>query len=407
MEIEDISVSKSSCKTEVEELFQKLESWRDQTQRQFAGILNYHSNISKTINNLVDDICDLHAKLSVTKNERDALIEIVNNFSGKQPSENLPFVEPNSTQYSIPLEPLPVDIQNLQNKDVETSLVADTNEDNHVEFEKVTINHDHEEILDHDDHLKDSSDDTLQVPDINDVEKGNLSQCTNLQTEDSQLQDGHALESDTSLKCDQCPYEATKKQNLKIHMVSRHGNKIFKCELCPYSTSLKDKLKLHITYVHQKNFSCGECGEGFSRNHALQKHLEAVHKKEVIKFMCHHCSYANCQKSLVSNHIRRVHEKIRKHACNKCDHAFFAKIDLDNHKFAKHKIVEKRLRECGKCPFVTTKKWHLMRHSKVVHDEGTFILREYKCEECGYAATQQGNLKHHKATVHKLGKTRA
>ena len=409
MAFEDISQLKSNSQAEVEDLFHKLESCRDQTQKQFDDILNCHSNISKTINNLVNDIINLQARLSVTENERDALIEIVNNFNSKQPSASLPrvFVEPNRTQYSIPVEQVPADFQNLQSKDMVTSAVADTNQDeeNHVEFEKVTIMSENEEILYDDDHSKDSSADTLQVPDTNEVEQGDLSRSSNLKTEESQFQDKHTLERGNGLKCDQCPYVASSNKNLKRHMVSKHGDKIYKCELCSYSAALKDKLISHITYVHQKNFSCWECDESFSRNHMLQKHLEAVHKQEVMKFMCDHCSYTNCQKAMVNEHTRRVHEKIRKHACNKCDYASFGKAELDNHMLVIHKIVErgfKRLHECGKCPFVTTKKANLMRHTNGVHDN----IKNYKCEECGNAFTQQGNLNHHMATVHKLGKKR-
>ena len=67
-------MSKSEKDCQVMDLFQKLASWKEESQRQFSNIINFHStSITNGISGLVGEFFDLKAQLSVTTKERDDL----------------------------------------------------------------------------------------------------------------------------------------------------------------------------------------------------------------------------------------------------------------------------------------------------------------------------------------------
>ena len=67
---------------DVGNLFKKLSSWKEGSQREFSNIINYHSSsINKGINDLVQEVCSLKSKLSVITTERNELLERVDKLS--------------------------------------------------------------------------------------------------------------------------------------------------------------------------------------------------------------------------------------------------------------------------------------------------------------------------------------
>ena len=72
------------CHTEVRDLLEKLRSWREESNRQLSNIIDSHTNsISKGINDLAEEICDLQSKLSVTTQEKNNLLENVDKLSSE------------------------------------------------------------------------------------------------------------------------------------------------------------------------------------------------------------------------------------------------------------------------------------------------------------------------------------
>ena len=64
------------CLSEVNHLFEKLSSWRDESNRQFYKIIDLHTcNISKGINDLSEEVLDLRTKLSSITMERNYLLK--------------------------------------------------------------------------------------------------------------------------------------------------------------------------------------------------------------------------------------------------------------------------------------------------------------------------------------------
>ena len=73
--------SPKDCHNEVRNLFRKLSSWREDSQREFANIINPYSNsIRMAINELYGEICVLQTQLSDVTKERDGLLQTVDNL---------------------------------------------------------------------------------------------------------------------------------------------------------------------------------------------------------------------------------------------------------------------------------------------------------------------------------------
>ena len=71
-----MSMSGKKCQSEVRAVFEKLTSWRDDSHRQFSDIIKSHSSsISEGINDLVEEVSELKAELSVIRKETEGAVE--------------------------------------------------------------------------------------------------------------------------------------------------------------------------------------------------------------------------------------------------------------------------------------------------------------------------------------------
>ena len=71
--------SHRDSQSEVRDLFSKLDSWMEESQRQFCTIINSHiRSITMSVDDLVEEVGRLKNELSAVKNERNVLIETVN-----------------------------------------------------------------------------------------------------------------------------------------------------------------------------------------------------------------------------------------------------------------------------------------------------------------------------------------
>ena len=81
--------SSMDTQTELRDLFEKLSSWRKESQREFSNIMNFHGiRINKGINDLVKEVGTLQNKLSAITKERNDLLVVVN-FSGENGQQNV------------------------------------------------------------------------------------------------------------------------------------------------------------------------------------------------------------------------------------------------------------------------------------------------------------------------------
>lgn len=79
-----------------------------------------------------------------------------------------------------------------------------------------------------------------------------------------------------NFKCEFCPKEFTRAQNLKTHMMLHYPSASFPCTDCQSTFRRLPDLRRHYKSVHMadKQFMCPHgCGKAFSRRDALKRHL--------------------------------------------------------------------------------------------------------------------------------------
>ena len=408
------------CRSEVRDFLKKLEVWKDESQRQFSMVVNSHSNdIIEAMDNLVEENCDLQAKLSSVTQEKNDLTVTVNDMRGelKQISAKLlaqrPAPKPVDTHHQdvddllsselrIPeAEDQGIEVIGISNENVDKgegevirnaesgiqqqNKISPTSDINTTEDEALreemnpsgTVEIGVENVTESEDH----------IPPTNESRHGEHNKVYNRRTMGVK-----------SFKCEQCPYSTVRKNKIRQHILEMHEkyknsslvntvelvmangevkkgvvvqleDKKFKCEQCPFSFAHKNALNLHIKGVHEKirNYDCAMCGFATTLKGNLKQHLELVHRLGHRKFECRQCPFSTGLKGSLKNHIEAVHEKKRNHVCDKCGYAASQKGNLDHHRASVHKKeVEKKLK-CELCPFKSRHKGHFMKHIYHVH----------------------------------------
>ena len=115
---------------EAKEVFEKLRSWREQSQHQLSDIINsYSDRISRGIRDLVEKVGEQQTELLVIRKERDVLLETVDNLnieirhlSAKVPNSNPPD-EQNEHHDTRVFDSLEEDIQDAAEQDAERQII--------------------------------------------------------------------------------------------------------------------------------------------------------------------------------------------------------------------------------------------------------------------------------------------
>ena len=175
--------------------------------------------------------------------------------------------------------------------------------------------------------------------------------------------------------CDKCGKDFRDKQQLKNHLKRVHEDfvitnqdKVKECDTChkefTSAFDLNDHLKSCLPKLN--DFKCKFCNSSWVSHLSLELHL--IEEHNVLKFCCQVCGLAFKQKSDIKPHFERIHEKLSKHLCHKCDKSFYHRKELSRHLF-------------------------------IWHNEGS-IKRDYKCDICGNVYAHMKNLKEHKIRAH-------
>ena len=91
--------------------------------------------------------------------------------------------------------------------------------------------------------------------------------------------------------------------------------------------------------------------------------------------------------------------KVKIHECSIC--AYIAKNRMDLKKHLRTEHVEEKKHKCGKegCDVKVTRKDHLVRHRRAVHEQEKF----WHCDSCDYKTNNHLSFKKHKAQKHNGG----
>ena len=378
------------------DLYSKLGSWREESQRHFSNIIDSHSNtIAMTINELQNGVCLLQEQLSVVSKERNDLLETVDNLSGKirQLSSKLPVIrplqEPEDEEYhdldthevGNPEEKVLVDIKEG------TRFYSDFGEDD----EQQIYDGDHQEDpLNGENHFNASN--FIEFPDKNDKNIEHLGAYEkvidgNILGED--LKEGNHKETCSCSSCNKVYLEdrASVHPECRITFyapkeISSNGSgesnhlsgaeamedEKLECEQPPCKSNLKRDIKSPIEAVHEKirNHVCKLCGKAYTQKVNLKIHIEGVHEN-LKTHVCRQCGFATSRKSHLNRHIQGVHLKIKNHVCGDCGYAASLQHHLKEHRDNVHNTADKRF-QCDMCPYKTCVKSRLKAHIKCRHE---------------------------------------
>lgn len=103
------------------------------------------------------------------------------------------------------------------------------------------------------------------------------------------------------------------------------------CAHCPARFRFKSWLVRHLSrHVHIDKFSCGECGESFSRKCSLKRHAKG-HESSLKKFPCTLCPKSFTRKGDAAHHENIVHLKLSTHKCMDCELTFKSNKEMQYH----------------------------------------------------------------------------
>lgn len=192
--------------------------------------------------------------------------------------------------------------------------------------------------------------------------------------------------------CEQCGSGFITPERLRTHAFS-HESGFYPCESCEKvfrSTNAKNE---HYATVHKrvKRHRCPHCPETFRNYFQRNKHVANVHGLKLKEFKCTMCPKVFTVSGKLGVHIRTVHLKVKRHACDVCEWKFYSKSELKEH-MIRH--GGERKYQCNVCKKAYARKYTLREHMRI-HDND----RRFVCTTCGRSFVQNCSLKHH-AKIH-------
>ncbi len=176
-------------------------------------------------------------------------------------------------------------------------------------------------------------------------------------------------------KCDFCDKSFTQSHNLKHHIYVNHKglSPMMKptssatCDRCDKCFSSNAALRLHISTVHlgEKRFKCDFCEKSFKHAHNWKSHVNAIHKGiKVPKIPCKFCNKL-LRAGSMKRHVSTVHNRMRKHKCDKCYQTFTQRSSMKTHMKTKHGIS--KTFQCDVCDARFSRKEFLKCHKQRLH----------------------------------------
>lgn len=192
--------------------------------------------------------------------------------------------------------------------------------------------------------------------------------------------------------CEQCGAGFITPDRLRTHSQS-HGTGAHPCDGCDKvfrSTVAKNE---HFATVHRrvKRHRCPHCAEAFRNYFQRNKHVASVHGLKLKEFKCTLCPKVFTLSGKLGVHVRTVHLKVKRHACDVCEWKFYSRSELREH-MVRH--GGERKYQCAVCRKSYARKYTLREHMRIHENDRRFV-----CQECGRSFVQNCSLKHH-ARVH-------
>ncbi|XP_070205765.1 zinc finger protein ZFAT-like [Littorina saxatilis] len=216
---------------------------------------------------------------------------------------------------------------------------------------------------------------------------------------------------DRPFRCNDCPFRAIARENLRRHVEREHQNVKFACKECEFVATSRTRLWNHqLSHLGISGLECPHCTEKFESIKRLRVHMTVSHpdlpREELDKLTAHKhkmqgkmgrrsykCPY--CERvfiranSELQKHIW-IHEGVKPYKCSLCTYACRSKNNLQAHMLRHSSHKPFACQECGKAyKSKTALRWHVRSHK-------TGNL--FKCDKCSYEAQQRSHLKRHMET---------
>ncbi|XP_055783647.1 zinc finger protein 711-like isoform X2 [Salvelinus fontinalis] len=138
-------------------------------------------------------------------------------------------------------------------------------------------------------------------------------------------------------QCDVCEKGFHRPSELKKHSETHKGNKVHQCRHCNFTTSDPFTLSRHILSVHTKDlpFKCKRCRRGFRQSAELKKHMKTHSGRKV--YQCQYCEYNSPDASGFKRHVISIHTKEYPHCCDYCCKGFRRPSEKSQHIARHHK----------------------------------------------------------------------
>uniref|UniRef100_A0A8C5XJV7 Zinc finger protein 711 n=1 Tax=Microcebus murinus TaxID=30608 RepID=A0A8C5XJV7_MICMU len=138
-------------------------------------------------------------------------------------------------------------------------------------------------------------------------------------------------------KCEVCDKGFHRPSELKKHSDIYKGRKIHQCRHCDFKTSDPFILSGHILSVHTKDQSlkCKRCKRGFRQQNELKKHMKTHTGRKI--YQCEYCEYSTTDASGFKRHVISIHTKDYPHRCEFCKKGFRRPSEKNQHIMRHHK----------------------------------------------------------------------
>ncbi|XP_031653012.1 zinc finger protein 711-like isoform X2 [Oncorhynchus kisutch] len=138
-------------------------------------------------------------------------------------------------------------------------------------------------------------------------------------------------------QCDVCEKGFHRPSELKKHSETHKGSKVHQCRHCNFTTSDPFTLSRHILSVHTKDlpFKCKRCRRGFRQSTELKKHMKTHSGRKV--YQCQYCEYNSPDASGFKRHVISIHTKEYPHCCDYCCKGFRRPSEKSQHIARHHK----------------------------------------------------------------------
>ncbi|KAJ3587478.1 hypothetical protein NHX12_011075 [Muraenolepis orangiensis] len=138
-------------------------------------------------------------------------------------------------------------------------------------------------------------------------------------------------------QCDVCEKGFHRPSELKKHGETHKGNKVHQCRHCNFNAPDTFTLSRHILSLHTKDlpFKCKRCRRGFRQPAELKKHMKTHSGRKV--YQCQFCEYNSTDASGFKRHVISIHTKDYPHRCDYCTKGFRRPSEKSQHIARHHK----------------------------------------------------------------------